>query len=158
MKQKTSKGYPIHLEAGFETIGNPCVFKVMFGRKYFIWKGKSLSQSLDFLGKSISSRIAKVALDETDFMYHVVRHIKRSKIANGVVFAKDVYTDFDTISGNFSGFKMLQDEQSMLDASAKDPMCLNNNEQAYVPENNSYINTKDKEMFLRFYEKTRKKK
>jgi hypothetical protein len=37
-------------------------------------------------------------------------------------------------------------------------MCLNNNEQAYVPENNSYINTKDKEMFLRFYEKTRKKK
>jgi hypothetical protein len=145
------------LEAGLDKIGIPCVYKVWFGKKYFIWKGKSLSQSLDIIGKAIQLRIIRRNLDTTDFMYHVVKHIKRNQIKQGHVSTENVYTDFDTASGNFSGFNMLRDEQMLLDASAQDIMCLNNNEQAYVPDNNAYISNKDKEAFLRLYEKTRKK-
>lgn len=151
---KTSKGYSIKVSGiGTELNNVPCVFRVRFKNKYFIWKGKSLTQSIDALGKSIASCINKGNTDETHFMYHVAKYVKRYKIPYGEVLKDDIITDFDTEAGNFSGLNLLKAEQTMLDEAANDPNCLNNNEQAYVPENNSYLSNKDKEAFLRWFEK-----
>lgn len=151
---KTSKGFPIKLDGIGTHLNNvPCVFKIRFKNKYFIWKGKSLTQSIDFIGKSISSCINKGNTDDTQFMYYVARYVKRYKVTFGEVLPEDIYTDFTTDAGNFSGLMLLKTEQGLLDDAANDPNCLNNNEQAYVPENNSYLSNKDKDAFLRWFEK-----
>ena len=136
--------------------GKPTLFKVYFGRKYFIWKGKSFFQSLETLSESIARTIRKGNLDETDYMYHVAAHIIKNGIMNGLCKADDIYSDFSTPSKELDGYKLLIAEQEMLDESIRSSLNLNNNVQAYVPTNNNYLTVADKEKFLRWYEKTHK--
>jgi hypothetical protein len=153
--KRTSKGFTI--EYPDESMyGKPALFKVFFGRKYLIWKGKSFYQSLEYLSYSIKQCIDKGNKDETNFMYHVAAHIIKNGIMAGLCRDKDIYTDFGTDSKDFDGYKILVDEQKMIDDAIRSSLCLNNNVQAYVPENTAYINTQQKERFLRWYEKTHK--
>lgn len=155
LKKVISAGFPI--EIPITAKAEPCVFKVYFGRKYIIWKGKSLRQSIDLIGKSIMARIRDDNHDKSNFMYHVVQHIKKNGITKGFCRIEDVYTDYvREDSGTVKGYQMLVDEQKMIDQAMADSLCLNNNAQAYVPDNNAYISNADKEKFLRWYEKTHK--
>lgn len=156
IKKVISAGFPIEIPQTQKA--EPCVFRIYFGRKYLIWKGKSLRQSIDLIGKSINARLRDGNPDNTNFMYHLVQHIKKNGITKGFCKIEDVFTDYvREESGTVKGYQMLVDEQKMIDKAIKDSMCLNNNVQAYVPENNSYITNADKEKFLRWYEKTHKK-
>lgn len=155
IKKVISAGFPIEIPISQKA--EPCVFKVHFGKKYLIWKGKSLRQSLDIIGKSINARLRDDNTDKTNFMYHVVQHIKRNGITKGFCHIENVFTDYvregtETVKG----YQMLVDEQNMLDKARKDGYCLNNNEQAYVPDNNAYITNADKEKFLNWYYKKHK--
>ena len=90
-------------------------------------------------------------------MYHLVQHIKKNGITKGFCKIEDVFTDYvREESGTVKGYQMLIDEQGMIDKAIADSLCLNNNVQAYVPENTSYITNADKEKFLRWYEKNHK--
>jgi|GEM_PF-1214538 len=149
--KKTSSGFPISVD-GVE-LAKPSVFKVFFGRKYFIWKGKNLGQSIDFIGKSINARMRDGNLDKTNFMYHVANHVLKSKVMCGICKIEFVFNDYESELGIIDGYSMLKKEQEMLNESINDPYCLNNNVQAYVPDNNAYITNKDKQRFLNWYEK-----
>lgn len=153
-QSKVSAGFPISVE-GIE-LGKPSVFKIYFGRKYIIWKGKSIGQSIDFIGKSINARRKDGNTDKTNFMYHVVNHISKNGVMRGICDIESVTNDYEKENGSIDGYAMLMEEQRMLDESVKDTYCLNNNLQAYIPDNTSYISNRDKERFLNKYYKTHK--
>jgi hypothetical protein len=137
----------------------PTVYKVYFGKKYLIWKGKSLLQSCEILAKSISATLSKLnkgeKIPETDYLIHVVRHIKATKRYSATVSveANEFFDEYDQIDGG----KLLRLEQQLLDEADGDPLCLNNNEQAYVPINNIWISEETKQKFLNWYARRKKK-
>lgn len=134
----------------------PTVFKIFFGKKYFIWKGKSLLQSCQNLAESLERYIRLKKDDDQDYLYHVAKHVRRTRCLSGTV--KVIDNDFiRVIKGvdNINGYAMLIAEQKLLDAAKRDPeMCLNNNVQAYIP---GWITPAHKEKFELFYE-TRNKR
>ena len=152
---RITKGFPIEIPIG-KVQSAASVFKVYFGKKYFIWKGKALYQSAEIISKSIVARLRNGNFNEIDFMYHVVNHIKKNGITKGFCKAESVFNDYERDNGTINGYQMLIDEQKMLDEARKDGYCLNNNAQSYVPENTAYISNKDKQRFLVKYEKTHK--
>ncbi len=149
MAQKTectSKGFPIVAPY----VGSTALFKVYFGKKYLIWKGKSLIQSIDLLGSGIRSGIVK-GVPEDHYLYHVITHIKKTRVLTGRV--EILGDDYQKDVSSIDGFRLLKDEQFALDMADGDDLCLNNNEQAYIPVNTAYISEKEKQRFLNWYEK-----
>lgn len=112
-------------------IGRPAVFKVWFGKHYLIWKGKRLLQSCEFLAEGTERYIRLQKNEETDYLYHVCNHIKRTRCQKATV---EVMADDFTKEGSevINALKMLKLEQQLLDEST-DGLCLNNNSEAYVP-------------------------
>lgn len=155
-KQDTNivmKAYPISVPSA-QYGGRPCLFKVYFGRKYFIWKGKSLVQSCELLSKSIKSKLGKGAISDEDFLYHVMSHINKTRCIKATV---DVISDNYTDGEKIDTMAILKDEQMALWEAMDDADCLNNNIQAYIPVNNSWISEATKNKFLIWYEKNKKK-
>lgn len=151
---------------GFELIipakqhlGLPTVYKIVFGTKYFIWKGKSLQQSCEIMAKSISAGLSKinkgVPLEDTNYLYYVLKHIKSSRCTSGKVDV--LYNDFYDEFGAIDGLKVLKCEQLELDAADGDLLNLNNNEQSYIPDNNIWITQPMKNKFLKWYKERKKK-
>lgn len=133
----------------------PTVYKVYFGKKYLIWKGKSLLQSCQYLAEGIERYIRKQKSDDTDYLYHVCNHIKRTRCIMATVEVID-NSFLRTIKGaeSINGYAMLVSEQRLLDKHSKDPDCLNNNAEAYV---SNWIKEAHKEKFAEFL-KNRKNK
>ena len=142
--------------------GRATVYKLFFGKKkYLVWKGKSLYQSCDILAKSISAGISRmnrgIPIEETDYLYHVLKHIKAARCTNATV--EVIQNDFqhkDDDTSPIDGLEVLKLEQRLLDEATGDPNCLNNNEQAYVPVNILWITDEMKTKFLKWYKQRRK--
>lgn len=152
---KTSSTKPtvttkFHIEVPTHTYGSPAaVYKIWFGQKYLIWKGKSLLQSCQFIAEGIERYIRLQKKDESDYLFHVCRHIKATRCQMGKVEV----IDSEFLKGSstvINGYKMLVVEQDELDKCSEDPMCLNNNEQAYIP---SWVSDGDQNKFLTYYSK-----
>lgn len=130
-KPTTTKKW--HIEVPTDSYGSPAVvFKVWFGKSYFIWKGKSLLQSAQQLAESIE-RYLRLGKDEpADFLYHVCRYIKRTRCMSATI--EVVGTDFikDDTETALDVYKLLKLEQALLNEAKGDVLCLNNNEQAYI--------------------------
>lgn len=134
-----------HIEVPTHTYGSEAsVFKVFFGKHYLIWKGKKLLQACQFLAENIERYIRLQKDDETDYMYHVCNHIKKTRcIKANVVVLENEFTKEG--SGVVNGYKMLISEQKWLDKAKGDALCLNNNSQAYIP---SWVPQRDVDKFL----------
>lgn len=125
----------------------PCVFKVHFGKKFLIWKGKSMLQSAEAISIQIDRHLRKGEIDETDYLYHVVTYIKRARVMQGrVERVGDEYHD--------DNLKLLQLEQKCLDEEMDNELCLNNNVQAYIPK---WVGLTVESDFLKWYSKRKKK-
>lgn len=123
----------------------PTVFKVWFGKYYLIWKGKSLLQSCEFLAEGIERYIRLKKNIDTDYLYHICNHIKRTRCIKATV--EVIANDFQKEGGEaVNGFKMLKLEQELLNK-AKDGYCLNNNSEAYMP---GWINKAHAERFFKY--------
>lgn len=120
-----------------------------------IWKGKSLLQSCQFLAEGIERYRRLHKNDDTDYLYHICNHIKNARVTMATVDVLDnsfikTFKEIESING----YAMLVEEQKLLDKSANDPLCLNNNAEAYVP---TWMKAAHKEKFEQ-YLKTRKKR
>lgn len=149
----TTKKYHIEVPT-HQYLSVPTLFKVYFGSKYLIWKGKSLLQSCQFIAEGIERYLRLNKNDDTDYLYYVAAHVKRTRCikASVEVIANDyVRKDSDAIDG----FKMLKEEQILLDKAAKDPDCLNNNAESYVP---GWINKAHVERFEKYLRERKKRK
>lgn len=122
--------YPI--EVPTQTYGSVAsVFKIWFGKHYLIWKGKSLLQSCQFIAENIERYGRLQKNDDTDYLYHVCNHIKKTRCIKATVeVLENEFTKGDGTTVN--AYKLLMAEQKYLDRAKKDPLCLNNNEQAYI--------------------------
>lgn len=94
-------------------------------------------------------------------MYHVAAHVIKNGILNGVCKDSDISNDFYKYDKNkledvFDGYAILVAEQEMIDYAIESSLCLNNNVQAYVPDNTAYITNAEKQKFLEWYAKTHK--
>ena len=134
----------------------PTVFKVYFGKKYFIWKGKSLLQSCQYLAESIERYIRLQKNIDTDYLYHVCNHIKKTRSQLATVEVID-NSFVRSIKGaeSINGYALMVAEQKLLDKAKNDELCLNNNEEAYVP---AWISIAHKEKFAQYLVDKKSKK
>lgn len=145
-KMYSSAGYQIICSK--EYFNNPySLLKIWFGKKFYIARAKSVNSFVDNLGKQIRTNLKKDELNDEGLLYHVVKHIRRLRPLNGTV---EMIGSYDT------ALELMKQEQLLLDKNESDPMCLNNNEQAYVPIGNAFISDPDKQIFLKWYEKRKK--
>lgn len=158
-KLKDTKQFGFSIIVPEKKFGAPTVFKVWFGSKYLIWKGKSLMQSCEILAKSISAGISRInrgiPINQADYLVHVLKHIKSTRCTSAKVevMHNDFVDDYDVIDG----LAVLKSEQFLLDEADGDPQCLNNNEQSYVPINNTWLTEATKNKFLKWYKERKKK-
>jgi len=127
----TTKKYPIEVPT-HKYMSVPSIFKIYFGKKYLIWKGKSLLQSCQFIAEGIERYIRLQKNDETDYLYHVCNHIKKSRVISATVeVLSNEFIKTKGDSESINGYAMLVEEQKLLDKSKNDANCLNNNAEAY---------------------------
>ena len=145
-----------HIEVPTHTyLSVPTLFKVYFGKKYLIWKGKSLLQSCETLAESIERYIRLQRNIDTDYLYHVCNHIKRTRcIAATVTVIENEFVRTIKGSESINGYAMLVAEQKLLNKAKNDPDCLNNNAEAYVP---NWITAAHQEKFAEFLNQKKKK-
>src|ERR1043166_5273691 len=102
------------------------VFKIWFGKHYLIWKGKSLLQSCQFIAENIERYGRLQKNDDTDYLYHVCNHVKKTRCIKATVeVLESEFTKGDGTTVN--AYKLLMAEQKYLDKAKNDPLCLNNN-------------------------------
>lgn len=123
----TSK-FPIEVPT-HEYYTNLSVYKIWFGSRFFIWKGKSFAQSAESISVMIDRARRLHHNDQDNFLYHVVGYINKNRVTKATIEIVSI-ADFD----DTDWIKFLQTEQNLLTAYRNDPNCLNNNFVAYVPK------------------------
>ncbi len=148
---ETSQQQKIYSSDGYQIKCNQSEFqfgysllKISLGKKFYIVRAKSVKSTIDNLGKQIRTGLNKKGLPAEALLVHVVKHIIRARPLVGIV---ERIESFDT------ALQLIKAEQLLLDAHQHDPMCLNNNSQAYVPIGNDFLNEQDKQRFLKWFEK-----
>jgi hypothetical protein len=152
-KPTVTKKWPIEVPTQtYESVAS--VFRIDFGKHYLLWKGKSLLQACQFIAENIERNIRLQKDDPTDYLYHVVKHIKKTRCIGATAkVIENEFTKGDTTTVNC--YKLLMAEQKYLDAAIGDPLCLNNNEQAYIAK---WMPQKDVDKFLIHYAATDEKR
>lgn len=142
-----------HIEVPLDKYENECcLYRIWFGKGFLWWKSLSLRQGVQMIAEQIERQLRTGNTDDTSYLYHVVNHIKRTRCikAEVEVFRNDVEKN-----GSIDVFKLLKLEQQCLDADVKNPDCLNNNIDAYIP---SWIQNKHVAALKKFnqWKRTRK--
>lgn len=134
----------------------PSLFIVWFGKKYLIWKGKSLLQSCEFLAEGIERYFRLQKNDDTDYLYYICNHIKKHKVIHATVDVVDnSFIRHIKEMESINGYAMLLAEQKLLDKAKNDLNCLNNNAEAYVP---NWMKPAHKEKFEKYLADRKKSK
>ena len=133
-----TKKFPIEYTVSYSTLA---VYKVYFGSHYFIWKSKAVKRGLESLAEQIERHVRLGRkLPDTDYLYHVINHIRRTRCIKAKV--EMIQDDFDNT------WEALVLEQQLLDQG--DEKCLNNNSDAYM---SSWISEAEQKKFSRNYKK-----
>lgn len=131
----------------------PCVYKVWFGKSYFIWKGKSLLQSATWLAESIERSLRTEKIEDTNYLWHVYKHIKKTRCLKAYIEVMDSDLIKEDTATVIDVFRMLKVEQNLLKEADGDPCCLNNNALAYIPKWMEQDAASDVAKFRRNYDK-----
>lgn len=121
------------------------VFKIWFGQKYLIWKGKSLLQSCQFIAENLERYIRLHKDNREDQLYHVCNHVVKTRCIKAYVEVLEYEFVRRGSEETIDAYKLLMAEQKYLNKASKDPMCLNNNEQAYI---SNWMPKRDVDKFL----------
>ncbi len=105
----------------------PCVYRITAGKKFFIWKGKSFSQSIDQVCEDLSRKVQAPPdkLKPTDFFYNLVKHMKKHRVYTIVI---------DFLFSSEVTAEVLDFEKAELTRSLADPDCCNTNTEPYFPK------------------------
>lgn len=136
-KQKTptivTKKYPIELPH-VSYYGAPAVYKVWFGKSYFIWKGKSLKQSAEQLSESIERYLRMDKDDPDNVLYVLCAFIRKTRCMRAKIEMVDSDLRKEGSVVAIDAYRMLRLEQDLLNEAMESHKCLNYNEQAYIPK------------------------
>lgn len=144
----------------------PCVYKIYYGQKYLIIKGKSLAGSIHLLiGNGYKQYVNSLKKQSSSVHKRLNKHVEWLGVNTYYIqFYKWVNStqnsfEIDIIIEDENGYNLLKQEQLALDACLSDKNCLNNNITSYIPkfrrETNSYgwLSKKDVASFRRFLSK-----
>lgn len=132
-KTKPSITPKYHIEVPTHTyMSPPCVYKVWFGKSYFIWKGKSLLLSATWLAEGIERALRLENIDDTNYLWYVYKYIKKTRCLKAFVEVMDSDLIKEGSTTAIDVYRMLKTEQNLLKEASGDILCLNNNEQAYI--------------------------
>lgn len=121
--------FPYHIDEDIKYRNPTCVFKLVFGSKYFIFKGLKIAKTVEGLAAQIHKEIGNQK--ESSILYKVVAYVIKSRVT---VMKVEVIFETDAI------IDLLFKEYEALREASKDPNCLNtrfiNNEYfpAWVPQ------------------------
>lgn len=101
----------------------PCVYRMNFGKRYFIWKGKNLQHSLKTISKDLGRNTEKLPSEENLF-YSMAAYMKRFRVFHITV---DVLLETDDHQ------ELLNFEQRELARCQGDPDCCNTVFVPHVP-------------------------
>jgi hypothetical protein len=115
------------IRTGRGSANEPCVYRITAGRKFFIWKGKSFTQSIDQVCEDLSRKILAPPekLKQTDFFYNLVKHMKKHRVYTIVI---------DFLFSSETTTEVLNFEKAELAKSLVDPDCCNTNAEPYFPK------------------------
>jgi len=116
-------------------------YKVWFGSKFYIGKGKSIVQSVESMATYIERALRTGKNDDTSLYYHIVAYVKRARIIKGRV---ELISD-ESFIGREAELLIL--EQTLLDKHKDDPNLLNNSFDAYIPK---WIPAEQAELFIQW--------
>lgn len=102
----------------------PAVYKLHFGQKYFIWKGKTLRGSLELNATDIRKMLWGTPNPAHAFA-PVIAYIKKARILKIEV---EVIIQTDDLK------QLLKKENELLAIGSKDAACLNTIYQAHIPK------------------------
>ncbi len=148
---KTSPSTPtitkkFHIEVPtHQYFSTAAVFKIWFGKSYLIWKGKSLLQSCQFIAENIERYIRLQKDIREDYLYHVCAHVVKTRCIKAHVEVLEHEFNRRGSEETIDAYKLLMAEQKYLNKAKGDPLCLNNNEQAYI---SNWMPKKDVDKFL----------
>jgi hypothetical protein len=91
------------------------VFKCWFGKKFFIWKGKSLLQAVNVISIELDQRI-RLGLKPNDPFEKVVKHILKSRVT---------YFEVEAVVQTDNPAELLIAEYDLLKQNMANPDCLN---------------------------------
>jgi hypothetical protein len=140
---------------GIHLVTKPCLVKIIVGNRYILIKCLSLAGTLNSINKVLRQWERGTGnIGEENLYYHLLKYISRTNQEQGTV---------EILLETKDAYKLLVAEQTALDEARKDPECLNNNTDAYIPYYNELTGKNgwiDPTVVLRFHawKKTRKKK
>lgn len=147
-----TKKYPIELP-GALYYSPPAVYKVWFGKSYFIWKGKSLKQSAEQLAESIERYLRLDKNDPDSVLYVLCAYIKKTRCMRAKIEFVDSDLRKEGSSVAIDVYRMLRLEQDLLNEAMTNHKCLNYNQQAYIPNWMENEAPADVQKFLRGWNK-----
>lgn len=100
-----------------------CLIKIHFGKKYFLWKAKSLKQTAEQVCRDLS-RKCRNGCPETDLFFKVVQYIRRGRIQS-CTFEVVMYTEDHNL--------LIKKEAELLRAGFGTDLCLNLSPEPYMP-------------------------
>lgn len=128
IKHLTTKEIKNMSLVNFKVTGQPplkmCVFKMIIGKKFFIWKALSLFPTLKTLEKNLESKVKKNT-DSQEIFFLLSAYMRKQR-----VFNLSVVVLFETDDVN----ALLDFEQNELSAAKGNPDCLNNRHEPYKPK------------------------
>lgn len=118
--------YPYKLlNPNLEYTSDPAVYKLYFGKKYFIFKGKSFISSIEQNLRDINIQLAKPGNNISHLFWPIVEHIKKSRSLSMVC-------QVDLVCQT-TGQALVDCERLILQAAQKDPACLNTIFTPHIP-------------------------
>lgn len=116
----------IALKSPSEGPERPCVYRMNFGKRFFIWKAKSLPQSLKTISKDLERKIKNPPSSE-DLFYEMAAYMRRFRVFQ---ISVEVLLSTDDTA------ELLDFERKCLLESQGDPGCCN---LVFVPHVPSWI-------------------
>lgn len=104
------------------------VYKLSYGGKYIIIKGKSLVGSLIILADTLNSFDEDNERFKGHLYSHLYRHLMESEAGRFRI------KEIAGAGKEMDFYDMLKQEQMALDAARYDPCCLNNQTEVYIPK------------------------
>lgn len=116
---------PFRIEGLDKLLSQPGVFKMNFGKKFFIYKGKSVHLSVDIFSKQIDREIRNPK--STSILVKVVAYLKRYPVTSASI---------DVLMYTEDPVELLLAENEALQANKENKDCLNISfdNTAYVPQ------------------------
>ena len=147
-KKESAQSFSFNLPESNSNNDTPVVFKLYYGEKYIIHKGKYLAASIKILERNCGYYIAynHDKKDNVDYYEAFYNYVKKNP---NLTFRVEV------IKHDIDAFEILKTEHILLNNSIRDKNCKNNNLTPYIPkfnEKTGMYNWIKQEELERYYE------